>query len=223
MFDIGFSELLLIAVVALVVLGPERLPKAARFTGLWVRRARAQWFSVKSELERELAAEELKRSLQEARQAAARLEETMRETGAEVEAKARALEDGARREVEELRRGLGNDPSHAPEPQAALEADASLDASTPAADAGDVGDAAWTTDAADRAGTADDGTRDAHDDGDAPDDARANAGETIEGDAGGDVDIGPGPGGADGGAPRQPDLPGVGPADMTDADDGRQR
>ena len=43
MFDIGFGELLLIAVVALVVLGPERLPKAARFAGLWVRRARAQW------------------------------------------------------------------------------------------------------------------------------------------------------------------------------------
>ena len=40
MFDIGFSELLVIAVVALIVLGPERLPKAARFAGLWVRRAR---------------------------------------------------------------------------------------------------------------------------------------------------------------------------------------
>jgi sec-independent protein translocase protein TatB len=63
MFDIGFSELLVIALVALVVLGPERLPKAARFAGLWVRRARAQWYSVKSELERELAAEDLKRSL----------------------------------------------------------------------------------------------------------------------------------------------------------------
>ena len=46
MFDVGFSELLLIAVVALLVLGPERLPKAARFAGLWVRRARAQWNSV---------------------------------------------------------------------------------------------------------------------------------------------------------------------------------
>ena len=65
MFDVGFSELLIIAVVALLVLGPERLPKAARFAGLWVRRARAQWYSVKSELERELASEELKRSLHE--------------------------------------------------------------------------------------------------------------------------------------------------------------
>lgn len=63
MFDVGFSELLIIAVVALLVLGPERLPKAARFAGLWVRRARAQWYSVKAEFERELANEELKRSL----------------------------------------------------------------------------------------------------------------------------------------------------------------
>ena len=67
MFDIGFSELFVVAVVALIVLGPERLPKAARFAGLWVRRARAQWYSVKAELENELADEELKRSLRQAR------------------------------------------------------------------------------------------------------------------------------------------------------------
>lgn len=66
MFDVGFSELLIIAVVALVVLGPERLPKAARFAGLWVRKARAQWYSVKSELELELAQEEMKKHVQEA-------------------------------------------------------------------------------------------------------------------------------------------------------------
>lgn len=59
MFEVGFSEMLVIAFVALVVLGPERLPKAARFAGLWVRRARAQWYSVKAELEREIAAEQL--------------------------------------------------------------------------------------------------------------------------------------------------------------------
>jgi sec-independent protein translocase protein TatB len=65
MFDVGFSELLIIAVVALLVLGPERLPKAARFAGLWVRKARAQWYSVKSELELELAQDEMKKHLQE--------------------------------------------------------------------------------------------------------------------------------------------------------------
>lgn len=69
MFDFSFGELLVVALVALVVLGPERLPKAARFTGLWVRKARAQWYSVKSELESELASEELKRSLHDARRA----------------------------------------------------------------------------------------------------------------------------------------------------------
>jgi len=66
MFDFGFGELLLIAVIALVVLGPERLPVAARLAGLWIRKARAQWNSVKAELENELADEELRRNLREA-------------------------------------------------------------------------------------------------------------------------------------------------------------
>lgn len=65
MFDVGFSELLIIAVVALLVLGPERLPKATRFAGLWVRKARAQWYSVKSEFEFEMAQEEMKKHLQD--------------------------------------------------------------------------------------------------------------------------------------------------------------
>ena len=69
--------MMLVGLVALVVLGPERLPKAARFIGLWVRRARAQWYSVKSELERELASEDLRRSLADGQQ-------VMRETEAEL-------------------------------------------------------------------------------------------------------------------------------------------
>lgn len=84
MFDIGFSELFLIAVVALVVLGPERLPKAARFAGLWVRRARAQWYAVKSELESELASEELKRTVRDTRQAVADIDTDMRAAEAEA-------------------------------------------------------------------------------------------------------------------------------------------
>jgi sec-independent protein translocase protein TatB len=66
MFDFSFGELLLLAVVALLVLGPERLPKVARLAGLWIRKARAQWNSVKAELENELADEELRRNLREA-------------------------------------------------------------------------------------------------------------------------------------------------------------
>jgi sec-independent protein translocase protein TatB len=85
MFDIGFGELMVIAIVALVVLGPERLPKAARFAGLWIRRARAQWDSVKVELERELEAEEIKRNLQSARAALQETQRQLRESQTEAQ------------------------------------------------------------------------------------------------------------------------------------------
>jgi sec-independent protein translocase protein TatB len=88
MFELGWVEIGLIGVIALVVLGPERLPKAARFAGLWVRKARAQWFAVKSEMERELAAEELKASLQAERdairEAVKRIDDEARELQADV-------------------------------------------------------------------------------------------------------------------------------------------
>ena len=63
MFDIGFWELLLIAVVALIVVGPERLPKLIRVTGLWVGRANASIQSIRNEISQELRAEELKQAL----------------------------------------------------------------------------------------------------------------------------------------------------------------
>ena len=84
MFDFSFGEMLVVALVALVVLGPERLPKAARFTGLWVRKARAHWYSVKSELESELASEELRRSLQDGKQAMQDTERQLHDLAAET-------------------------------------------------------------------------------------------------------------------------------------------
>ncbi|MCF7985320.1 MAG: Sec-independent protein translocase protein TatB [Thiohalocapsa sp.] len=63
MFDIGALELILIGVVALLVLGPERLPKVARTAGLWAGRARRALTSVKDEIDREIRAEELKEIL----------------------------------------------------------------------------------------------------------------------------------------------------------------
>ena len=85
MFDFSSGELLVIAVVALVVLGPERLPKAARFIGMWVRKARSQWNSVRDELERELAAEELKRELKTAQDNLRRAEEEIRQQTSDTE------------------------------------------------------------------------------------------------------------------------------------------
>lgn len=63
MFDVGFVELLVIGVVALLVLGPERLPAAARTVGSVLRKARSSWNTLRGEFERELAADELKRSI----------------------------------------------------------------------------------------------------------------------------------------------------------------
>ena len=80
------------------LLGPERLPKAARFAGVWIRRARSQWYSVKSELDRELAAEELKRSVREAQQSIADVGTQLRDAGTRV----REGVEQARRETEDL-------------------------------------------------------------------------------------------------------------------------
>lgn len=65
MFDIGFFELILVAVVALLVIGPERLPKVARTAGLWIGKGKGFLSSVKQDIDRELKAEELKRILNE--------------------------------------------------------------------------------------------------------------------------------------------------------------
>jgi sec-independent protein translocase protein TatB len=65
MFDVGFFELILIGVVALLVIGPERLPGLARTAGKWVGRGRRFVSSVKADIEEELKAEELKRILDE--------------------------------------------------------------------------------------------------------------------------------------------------------------
>ncbi len=62
MFDIGFAELLVIGVVALLVLGPDKLPGAARTCGLWIGRIRRSVNNIQREINEELRAEELKRT-----------------------------------------------------------------------------------------------------------------------------------------------------------------
>ncbi len=65
MFDMGFLELLLIGIIALIVLGPERLPKAARTVGLWIGKAKQGFDSIKTEIDRELKVKELQQQLAE--------------------------------------------------------------------------------------------------------------------------------------------------------------
>ena len=63
MFDIGFQELVLISVIALIVVGPERLPKMARTLGLWSGKIRYYVNQVKNDIDREVRAQELKELL----------------------------------------------------------------------------------------------------------------------------------------------------------------
>jgi sec-independent protein translocase protein TatB len=63
MFDIGFPELVLVAIVGLLVIGPERLPEALRTLGLWLGRMRRSFTSVKNEIEKEIGMDEVRRQL----------------------------------------------------------------------------------------------------------------------------------------------------------------
>jgi sec-independent protein translocase protein TatB len=63
MFDIGFSELALVCVIALIVLGPERMPQALRTLGLWFGRMRRTFVAMKTEIEREVGMDEIRQQL----------------------------------------------------------------------------------------------------------------------------------------------------------------
>ena len=68
MFDVGFFELMLIGVVALLVVGPERLPKLARTAGMWLGKGKQMINSVKADIAQEMKADELKKILEKQEQ-----------------------------------------------------------------------------------------------------------------------------------------------------------
>ncbi len=98
MFDIGFSELVVIAVVALIVIGPERLPKAARTMGHLFGRLQRYVNDVKSDISREMELEELRKLQREVQTAAHDLKSS-------VETAARDVETGVRTVENELNAG----------------------------------------------------------------------------------------------------------------------
>lgn len=63
MFDIGFLELVVIFVIALLVLGPERMPVAIRHAGLWVGRFKRRYRQIREEIEQEIGADDIRRQL----------------------------------------------------------------------------------------------------------------------------------------------------------------
>lgn len=101
MFDLGFSEMLVIALVALVVIGPERLPKVARTIGTMLGRMQRYVNDVKAEVEREMRLEELQK------------------LRTSVEEQARSIEQGVRGEMRETEQSLCRIADDlGPEPQA---------------------------------------------------------------------------------------------------------
>ena len=92
MFDIGFSEIVVIAVVALIVLGPERLPKAARTLGHLFGRLQRYVNDVKADISREMELEELRKLQQQMKSAASDLEQSMTSAVKDVETGAREVE-----------------------------------------------------------------------------------------------------------------------------------
>ncbi|MDR5892160.1 Sec-independent protein translocase protein TatB [Halomonas mongoliensis] len=82
MFDIGFLELMFIGVVGLLVLGPERLPKAARTAGLWIGKIKRSVSGMQREISAQLEAEELRQKLNEQQK---KLDDSVRQVQRDVE------------------------------------------------------------------------------------------------------------------------------------------
>jgi sec-independent protein translocase protein TatB len=104
MFEFDFGKLAIIAVVALIVLGPERLPRVARTAGALLRRARNSWQNVRDEIERELAAEDLKKSVQDLKREVD-VGADLRATASDVRAAANDAETAARDAAASARSG----------------------------------------------------------------------------------------------------------------------
>jgi sec-independent protein translocase protein TatB len=95
MFDIGISEIAVIGVVALVVLGPERLPKVARTAGHMFGRLQRYVATVKADINREMDASEFSKLKEEVTSAAKSFEQSINEQTSAIETEARAIEKAA--------------------------------------------------------------------------------------------------------------------------------
>jgi sec-independent protein translocase protein TatB len=105
MFDIGFSELMVIAVVALIVIGPERLPKVARTLGHLFGRMQRYVNDVKSDITREMQLDELRK-----------LQSEMEQTARSIETSVNQEIRGAEEELNKIGREAAIDPDATPVP-----------------------------------------------------------------------------------------------------------
>lgn len=113
MFDIGFSELMVIGLVALIVIGPERLPRVARTAGHLLGRLQRYVSDVKADINREIQLEELKKLQEQVANQARTMEQSVNEQLKSVET---SLNDS-------IAQGLGEKSAAAAAPQIAAEGD----------------------------------------------------------------------------------------------------
>ena len=93
MFDIGFSELIIISLIALIVIGPKRLPGVARTLGHFAGRLRRYVDDVKADISREMELDELRRMQREMQGAARDFEQTMKSAASDVATGVRSVEN----------------------------------------------------------------------------------------------------------------------------------
>ena len=100
MFDVGFSELIVIALVALIVIGPERLPRVARTLGALLGRAQRYVNDVKADIQREVDLDELKNIRSTFQEAAKSVEQSVSQDGEELQSAGTSLNQSISAAVE---------------------------------------------------------------------------------------------------------------------------
>lgn len=99
MFDIGFSELFLIGVVALVVIGPERLPKVAKTLGLLASRLQRYVNDIKADINREIELDELKKLQSQVQDAANTIKQSISETVDTADSEIKSISESVKSET----------------------------------------------------------------------------------------------------------------------------
>jgi sec-independent protein translocase protein TatB len=130
MFDISFTELLVIGVIALVVIGPERLPKVARTIGHLVGRAQRYVSDVKSDINREVELDELRKLKEQMQDAAQSVQSSLQNTESALRQPLEAFEQSTMSTLNELKTPLGT-PDSGTTPHANPDSAATALASTP--------------------------------------------------------------------------------------------
>ncbi|HET7330481.1 Sec-independent protein translocase protein TatB [Dyella sp.] len=108
MIEISLGKLVLLALIALIVLGPEKLPQAARTAGALMRRLRMGWESVRAEVERELEIEELKRTAREAAARAEAMQAEMNKAAHDTREQVSAAATDVRSSIEDVQKDLAS-------------------------------------------------------------------------------------------------------------------